>query len=182
MQTTPGVHPEVIRQVPEGFTPTKFRIPVPFVELVGPTWMRVLPDGAGAGAGAWVGDPVRNGGNMAHGGYLLTLADIATVRAANTTLAANEYVLPVNLSMGFYAPALLAAWVEARARVERKGRSMIFSTCNFYVGDENIGHASAGDEDHLGAAPAMSDTMNTLPETFHKLVAVQHSKGYHTIA
>jgi hypothetical protein len=84
MQTHPEIHQEAIRQVPEGFTPTKFRIPVPFVELVGPTWMRVLPDGTDPGA-----------------------------------------------------------WVEARARVERKGRSMIFSSCNFYVGDEKIGHASA---------------------------------------
>lgn len=140
-QTMDSTKMEMGKDIPEGFTPTQFRVPVPFTDLIGPTWTRLLTDGADVGA--WVTESVRNGGQMAHGAFLMALADSATARAANTTLAPDQYVLHVNLSMDFFAPAPVGTWVEARARVERKGSSMLFCGCGFYVGEEKIANATA---------------------------------------
>jgi uncharacterized protein (TIGR00369 family) len=127
--------------IPAGFEPAQFRMQVPFIDLVGPVYMR-LSDG-GCDIGARVEQRHRNGGRIAHGGFLMTLADIATARAAALLLPDDRANLHVNISMDFYAAAPLGSWVEARARVERQGKSMTFCNCDFFVDGAKVGHATA---------------------------------------
>ena len=128
-------------EVPEGFAPAVFLRPVPFIELIGPTFLRYGE--AGIDAGAWITEANRNGGQMAHGAFLLALADMATGRLATVTAGPGYSAVHISLGMEFFAPAPLGAWVEARARLDRKGTSIIFCGCDFYVGTEKIGRATA---------------------------------------
>lgn len=128
--------------VPDGFTPTQFSRRIPFIELIGPTFMRYTPEG-GVDVGAWVTEDNRNGGRMAHGAFLITLADMATARLAINEAGPERGAVHISLSMDFFAPAPVGTWVEARARIDRKGSSILFLGCDFYVDNEKIGRATA---------------------------------------
>ena len=130
------------RPPPGGFTPIDFGLDIPFVEHFFPTYERVTADGVDIGA--WITDPCCNAGKMAHGAFLMALGDFATTRATfEQTGKHNRFTVHLNFSMNFYAPAPLGCWLEARARVARRGRSVIYTTCDYFADGEPVGRADA---------------------------------------
>lgn len=127
--------------VPPGFAPADFGWPVPFLELIGDLYIKNTEDGVVAGT--WVTDKKRNGAQMAHGGLLLTLADLATGYAGYQLVEKGQFLVHVSLSMDFYAPAPVGAWVEARVKMESQGKSIFNAACEFFVEEKKIGHARA---------------------------------------
>lgn len=128
------------RPVPAGFEPTHFPMRVPFAEKMGPTFQRLVPNGIDIGA--WVTDDNRNGGKMAHGGFLMTLGDIASGRAAVIATDIHHFTVHVSFTMNFYAAAPLGSWVEVHARIERQGKSMLFCHCDYFADGAKIGTAT----------------------------------------
>lgn len=132
---------DIKRTVPPGFAPADFGWPVPFLELIGD--LHIKETEAGIVAGTWVTDEKRNGAQMAHGGLLLTLADLATGYAGYRLVEEGQFLVHVSLSMDFYAPAPVGAWVEARVKMESQGKSIFNAACEFFVEEKKIGHARA---------------------------------------
>ena len=127
--------------IPEGFSPSKFAMKVPFAEQFAPTYQKIHQDGVDIGA--WVTKDVRNGGQMAHGGFLMTLGDIATGRAATAVMGDDRFTVHLSFNMNFYAAAPVGAWIEARGRVNKRGRSIVYCSCDYYVNNQLIGRADA---------------------------------------
>ena len=128
--------------VPEGFVPTNFGRKIPFSEHFFPTYEKLTD--RGVIIGARVVPECCNAGAMAHGAFLMALGDYATTRATFAAVGTdNRFTVHINFTMNFYAPAVQGTWLEARADVERTGKSIIFVSCNYFADDEPIGHAQA---------------------------------------
>ena len=128
------------RFVPEGFVPCAFEVPVPFVDNL-EVYYREHADSVDIGA--WVLDDYRNGGPMAHGGFLMTLGDIATGHAVSMRKGINRFSVHISFNMNFYTSVPVGAWLEVRAKVTKEGRELVFSTCDYVVDGQVVGHADA---------------------------------------
>lgn len=127
---------------PEGFSPTTFDLDIPFVTHFFQTYQRSHHQGVDIGT--WVTENCCNAGGMAHGGLLMTLGDYATTKATFEVMGScNRFTVHMNFNMNFYAPARLGAWVEARAKVNRQGSSVVYTSCDYYADGDLIGHADA---------------------------------------
>lgn len=125
---------------PPGFEKTIFEYPVPFAQTIVSYEKK---NENGLDIGAWVGHEATNGAKSAHGGFLMLLGDIATSRLAWSAYAPQQYAIHVNYNMRFFSFARLGAWVEARAKVDKKGGALIFSSCEFYADGKIIGQADS---------------------------------------
>jgi uncharacterized protein (TIGR00369 family) len=125
--------------IPEGFEPLGRGSPL--VELLGPFYSR----GAGAGLilGLRVAEKHTNARGLAHGGVLLTLADVALGYAAEGSVDPPARLITTSVSADFAGSAKLGDWVEARVDVQRVGRRMAFANAYLHVGDRRIVRASA---------------------------------------
>jgi uncharacterized protein (TIGR00369 family) len=127
-------------EVPEGFIPL-FRTS-PFLETNGPFYYRKDSD-YGLIIGLRIEEKHTNARGLAHGGVLMTLADIALgYNAANS----QEPPLPLvttNLSTDFASSASVGDWVEARVDIQKIGSRVAFANAYLSVGNERIVRASA---------------------------------------
>jgi acyl-coenzyme A thioesterase PaaI-like protein len=57
---------------------------------------------------------------------LTTLADMLLVLGASAQTGLSRYMITVNLSCDFIAPAPAGAWIEGRLQVLRSTRSLVF--------------------------------------------------------
>ena len=78
----------------------------------------------------------RNRGDYIHGGVLMSLMDIAGIRAGVRASGETRKAVTVNLNCNFLATAM-GETVHAEGRVIRKGRSMVF--CDVRVFDAATG-------------------------------------------
>lgn len=78
----------------------------------------------------------RNRGDYIHGGVLMSLMDIAGIRAGVRASNETRKAVTVNLNCNFLATAM-GETVHAEGRVIRKGRSMVF--CDVRVVDAASG-------------------------------------------
>ena len=132
--------------VPAGFVPL-FRTS-PFLDAVGPFYGR--EEGDGLILGVRVAERHTNARGAAHGGLLVTMADVALgynasyvgveKRAGATPTA---LLTTANLSVDFAGSARLGDWVEARVDVQRVGRRLAFANAYLSVGERRIARASA---------------------------------------
>ena len=125
---------------PPGFAPL-FRTS-PFLETVGPLFYR--KDAAlGLVIGLRVAEKHANARGIAHGGLLLTLADIAL--GYRTAFAQDPPVamLTANLTADFAGSAKIGDWVEAHVDVQKIGSRLIFANAYLMVDGERIVRASA---------------------------------------
>ena len=97
----------------------------PFIELCGPLYGR--RDGERLVVGLRVRPQHCNPGKVCHGGMLMTLADMALLLSTNVQTGMNSYLLTVQLSTDFLAPAPLGSWIESRVEVLRQTRNLLFS-------------------------------------------------------
>jgi len=129
-------------QPPAGFVLIDSDSHIPFINNFFRFYERAEPDGVTIGT--LVSPEYCNAGPMAHGGFLLTLGDYATAKATFRVMGrSNRYTVHMNLNMNFFAPAPMDSWLEARAKVDRAGKSVIFAGCEFFADGNLVGKADA---------------------------------------
>lgn len=124
---------------PAGFSPL-FRTS-PFLDAVGPFYYR--RDGERLIIGLRILAKHANARGVAHGGLLMTLADIALgYNPAYREEPPGSWVT-ANLSGDFAGAAKLGDWVEAHVEVQKSGKRLAFANAYLQVRDERILRASA---------------------------------------
>jgi uncharacterized protein (TIGR00369 family) len=101
--------------------------PSPFGELVGPLYAgrrAAVPTLA-----VRVGSEHGNRSGRAHGGLIMTLADIAVSRAAREQLPPDARVATADLHIAFLESVSEGDWLEAIPSVDRVGRSLVHGSC-----------------------------------------------------
>lgn len=126
--------------IPKGFSPCRFEVPVPFSDGMD-LYHRVHAQGVVIGV--WVQDKYRNGGQMAHGGFLMALGDIATGHATSELMGKDRYTVHVSFNMNFYSSVPIGCWLEVHGRVNRSGREIVFASCDYIVDGVVLGRADA---------------------------------------
>ena len=115
--------------LPDGYEPFSLS---PFGELVGPLyagWRDSSPTIA-----VRVGAEHGNRSGRAHGGLMMTVADIALTRAALEQLPPNTRVATADLHIAFLESVSEGEWLEAIPRIDRVGRSLIHGSCVLEAG------------------------------------------------
>jgi uncharacterized protein (TIGR00369 family) len=83
-----------------------------------------------------------NTGGSVHGGLLMTMADMALCAACREGLE-GERAITVSLNAEFLSAGLDGDFIEAKAEITRRGRSMAFARCLITSGEKRILAASA---------------------------------------
>jgi uncharacterized protein (TIGR00369 family) len=110
--------------VPDGYEPFSLS---PFGELVGPLyagWRDSAPTIA-----VRVGSEHGNRSGRAHGGLMMTVADIALTRAALSLLPPDARVATADLHIAFLESVSEGDWLVAIPSIDRVGRSLIHGSC-----------------------------------------------------
>jgi len=110
-----------------------------FVELVGPYWHKSGPDGVRFGL--LVGAQHLNIQGRTHGGMLATYFDNALGWAVMDATGRVPCVT-VQLGVQFIAGGKHGDFIEARTRIVRKTRSLVFAEGSLFVGDTEIATAA----------------------------------------
>jgi uncharacterized protein (TIGR00369 family) len=113
--------------LPDGFVRLQLR-PNPYIDACGPLYGR--REGEALCLGLRVERRHCNPGGSCHGGMLSTLADMLLVLGAGAQTGLSRYMLTVNLSCDFIAPAMEGAWIEGRLQVLRSTRNLVFCQGN----------------------------------------------------
>lgn len=125
--------------VPDGFTPHKE--PSPFLERIGPLYERD-GDAAGFVLGLLVLEHRCNRRGFAHGGLLVTLADVALGKTGERRSDPPASLLTASLAFDFIGVVRRGEWVEACCDFHRTGRTLAFANCYITNGAGVVGRAS----------------------------------------
>jgi uncharacterized protein (TIGR00369 family) len=106
----------------------------------GPVW-RLPAEGDIRRYALVVADKHMNGSGSLHGGVLMTFADIAMSQTARAASGARTCTT-VALTCDFVGPGKLGDVIEARVRVTRQTRTMIFLSTDMLAGDRMLGVAT----------------------------------------
>jgi acyl-coenzyme A thioesterase PaaI-like protein len=79
---------------------------------------------------------------MAHGGLVVTLADIALGKTGEWLSDPPVSLLTASLTIDLYSAARLNDWLEAETDVTRVGRRIAFANCYLRVDAATIARAS----------------------------------------
>jgi acyl-coenzyme A thioesterase 13 len=126
--------------VPLGFEPL-FRTS-PFLDLLGPVFYRRLENNTFI-IGLRVAHQHANARGSAHGGLLLTLADIALGYVSAFSEDPPLSLTTASMSADFVGSAKLGDWLEAHVDILKIGRRLVFANAHLLVGDERIARVSA---------------------------------------
>jgi acyl-coenzyme A thioesterase 13 len=126
-------------EIPEGFAPL-FRTS-PFLDTLGPFFYRPLE--RGFVVGLRVDEKHGNARDAAHGGFLLTLADIALGYTAEASADPPLKLTTVSISADFVGHALIGDWVEAQVDIQRIGQRLVFANAFLVVRGKRITRVSA---------------------------------------
>lgn len=88
-----------------------------YVRQAGNFYLRETPEEVTVGT--WIEERHANLDGVAHGGFLLTLADFA--------LSFTTKAITINLSADFMRPARVGDWVEAAVTVRKRSSSLLFA-------------------------------------------------------
>ncbi len=124
--------------LPAGFEP--YSEPSPFLERIGPLYQKT--GDAGPIFGVSVLDHHCNRRSFAHGGLLVTLADIALGKTGEWSRNPPANLVTASLSIEFIASARRGDWLEAACDFHHIGRRMAFANCYLTVGTRRIARAS----------------------------------------
>ena len=112
----------------------------PFLDRTGPFYSK------GAGRSLSIGlrvlDHHLNARGLAHGGVLLTMADIALGYAMATSEDPPVSAVTSHLSADFAGSARAGDWVESRVDIQKVGRTLAFANVYLLVDDTRIVRAS----------------------------------------
>jgi uncharacterized protein (TIGR00369 family) len=124
--------------IPDDFQPLEAS---PFSELVGPVYVR---DARSAPVlGVRVQSHHANRGGRAHGGLLMTLADVAVSRASALHVPPGSTIATASLQIAFLSGVSEGQWLEAIPKVERLGRSLVHTSCALRAGDAHVANVLA---------------------------------------
>jgi acyl-coenzyme A thioesterase 13 len=101
--------------------------PSPFGDLIGPLYAGRRD--SGPTLAVRIGSKHQNRNGRAHGGLIMTMADIALSRAAREQLPPDAGVATADLQIAFLESALEGEWLEAIPNIDRVGRSLIHGSC-----------------------------------------------------
>lgn len=124
--------------MPEGFEPL-FRNS-PFLDRTGPYYS--MGKGADMKIGLRVLEHHLNARGLAHGGVLMTMADIALGYAMAATAEPPISAVTSNLSADFAGSAKLGDWIETSVDIQKIGRTLAFANAYLHVGGQRIVRAS----------------------------------------
>jgi uncharacterized protein (TIGR00369 family) len=144
-------------ELPPGFEPL-FRTS-PFLETVGPLFYRRTE--TGFVIGLRINEKHANARGTAHGGLLLTLADVALGYTAAFSEEPPLSLTTANLSVDFAGHARIGDWVEAHVDIQKIGHRLVFANAYLVVGDERIARASAVFARNAGPLAAASPAPET---------------------
>lgn len=125
-------------EVPLGFQPL-FRTS-PFLDLLGPFYFQ--QESGGLVIGLRIAPKHANARGLAHGGLLLTLADIALGYSTAHSETPPLSLTTAHLATDFAGGAKIGDWVEARVDIQRIGSRLVFANSYLSVGSERIVRAS----------------------------------------
>jgi acyl-coenzyme A thioesterase 13 len=125
--------------IPEGFVPL-FRTS-PFLDTLGPLFYR--PTGSSFVIGLRIASKHVNARGSAHGGLLLTLADIALGYTASASSDPPLALTTINIAADFVGSAQVGDWLEAQVDIQKIGRRLVFANSYLMVGIERIARVSA---------------------------------------
>jgi len=137
-------------EVPAGFAPL-FRTS-PFLEMLGPFFYRRTKNVFVIGLR--VEDKHLNARGTAHGGLLLTLADIALGYTAAFSADPPLSLTTANISADFAGHARVGEWVEVHVDIQKIGSRLVFANAYLLVGSERVARASAVFARNAGALAA----------------------------
>jgi len=123
---------------PDLFQPLE---PSPFGELVGPLYVKTTE--SGPLVAVRVAPEHANRTGRAHGGLLMTLADIAVSRAVRAHVPPGATFATAGLQIAFLEAAAQGQWLEAVPRIDRLGRSLIHASCEIRSGDQLVARVLA---------------------------------------
>src|SRR5215470_1248489 len=136
---------------PPGFE--AYAEPSGFLERIGPILQRRT--GAGVIFGVRIAEYHCNRRDMAHGGLVVTLADIALGKTGEWLSQPPVSLLTASLTVDFYGSARCGDWLEAETDVTRVGHQVAFGNCYLRIGDKIVARASGVFNVHA-RAPIMS--------------------------
>lgn len=126
-------------EIPPGFEPLFRRSG--FTDAIGPLYHR--KDNETLVVAVRILDKHCNARGLAHGGLLLTLADIALGYSLAFREDPPASLVTASLSADFAGSARLGDWVEAHVDVQKSGRRLAFANAYLVVAGERILRASA---------------------------------------
>lgn len=118
----------------EGFEPL-FRTS-PFLDLIGPFYQR--RDGEQLIIGVRIEERHTNSRGQAHGGVLLTLADIALGYCTAFSVDPPAALTTANINADFAGPARVGDWVTAHVDIQKLGGRLAFSSAYLCVNGQRI--------------------------------------------
>jgi acyl-coenzyme A thioesterase 13 len=123
---------------PPGFE--AYAEPSGFLERIGPLLQRRTGDTVVFGIR--IAEHHCNRRGMAHGGLIVTLADIALGKTGEWLSQPPVSLLTASLTIDFYGAARHGDWLEAQSDFTRVGRQAAFGNCYLRVGKKIIARAS----------------------------------------
>jgi len=126
---------------PEGYVAVTRRSP--FLDLVGPLWVRNVSGEGVAEYGFRVEEKHANGRGAAHGGILMTVADLVLGYGAAFSQDPPLRLTTASMSVDFAGSAQIGDWVSGRADIQRIGRTLAFVNAYLSVGERRILRASS---------------------------------------
>ncbi len=82
-----------------------------------------------------------NTGNIAHGGFLSTIADTGMGTAAHQ-IAGNKRCVTINLNMKFISVANLGNNLVGKVKILKKTKTLVFINCEIFNSGEIVASAS----------------------------------------
>jgi uncharacterized protein (TIGR00369 family) len=108
----------------------------PFTDLVGPLYMNT--SGELPVLAVQVSSQHANRRGRAHGGLLMTLADVALSRAVHSQLPPGGTLATADLHISFLEGVADGAWLEAVPTIDRIGRGLVHASCVLRSGQVEV--------------------------------------------
>jgi uncharacterized protein (TIGR00369 family) len=124
--------------IPEHFEPLSTS---PFSERIGPLYVS-RRDSAPV-IGVRIAPYHANRLGRAHGGLLMTVADVALSRAVREHLPPGATMATADLHIAFLDALGQEDWLEATPTIDRIGRTLIHASCVMRSGDRKVARALA---------------------------------------
>jgi uncharacterized protein (TIGR00369 family) len=124
--------------IPERFEPLSTS---PFSEQIGPLYVSSrdpLPV-----IGVRIEARHANRAGRAHGGLLMSVADIALSRAVRTHLPPDAVMATADLHIAFLDGVSEGEWLQAEPSIDRVGRSLIHASCLLKAGERKVARVLA---------------------------------------
>ena len=137
---------------PEGWAPL-FRTS-PFLDAIGPFHQRESADGFIVGLR--IQPKHANARGLAHGGVLMTLADIALGYRSAFSVDPPASLTTASVTTDFAGSAKVGDWLEAHVEVQKVGGRLAFANAWLVVDGQRIARASAVFARNSGPRPEMA--------------------------